>query len=125
MRRIRCSFTGAMMLLAILALMVGTALAAQTKKPAGCPAKVSQLTGCIQKVDAAKSVITLDCNGIKHQVVIAKDAKVTLGGKTVAMKNLKKGTKVTAYGACAPTGTQFKANQICECATPRPKAKTK
>lgn len=99
------------------------AVATKTKKPAGCPTAVTQLTGCVKKVDAAKSMLTLDCNGIKHQVTVVKGATIILEGKAVALKNLKTGTKITAYGACASKGTVFQANRVCECATPRPKAK--
>jgi hypothetical protein len=60
---------------------------------------------------------------MKHQVIVARGAKVTLDGKSVGLKNFKTRTMITAYHVCATKGPQFQANKICECASPRPQSK--
>jgi hypothetical protein len=123
----------AILLIAVFALSVVAGVAAEAKtkpvvkaaaKPAGCPAKVSQLSGCISSVNPAKSTLVLDCNGIKHNVAIAKGAKITVANKAMKLKDLKPGTKVIVSGGCSTANAKiFQASQVCQCETPKPKAK--
>jgi len=64
----------------------------------------------------------LDCNGVKHQVVLAKNAKIVIDNKPAKLADLtrlqKNSTKITVYGKCGK-GTEFTADKITASTKPQ------
>jgi len=111
-------------LLVILALAAGMALAAgkATAKGAKCPANTTQLTGCIKSMETKAGKMMLDCNGVKHEVVLAKNAKIVIDNKPAKMADLtklqKSNAKITVHGKCGK-GTEFAADKITASTKPQ------
>ncbi len=64
----------------------------------------------------------LDCNGVKHQVVLAKNAKIVIDNKPAKLADLtklqKSSTKITVHGKCGK-GTEFTAEKITASTKPQ------
>ena len=100
--------------------------AAAPLKGAKCPANPTQLTGCIKAFQMKAGTMTLDCNGVKHQVVMAKNAKIMIDNMPAKMADLKKlqtgSATITVQGKCGK-GTTFMADKITASTKPlKPKA---
>ena len=112
-------------LVVILALAAGMALAAgkAPEKGTKCPANTTQLTGCIKSMETKAGKMMLDCNGVKHQVVLVKNAKIVIDNKPAKLADLtklqKSKTKITVHGKCGK-GPEFSADKITASTKPKP-----
>ncbi len=85
------------------------------EKGVKCPPNTTQLTGCITSMQTKAGTMMLDCNGVKHQVVLAKNAKILIDNKPAkpaALAKLQKSdTKITVYGKCGK-GVEFIGDKV-------------
>lgn len=98
------------------------AAAKAPEKGVKCPANTTQLTGCITSIETKKGTMMLDCNGVKHQVVLAKKAKILIDSKPAkpaALAKLQKSnTKITVYGKCGK-GVEFIGDKVTASTKPQ------
>jgi len=124
MRHLSSGWKVSVALFVILVLATGMALAAgkAPAKGAKCPANTTQLTGCIKSMEMKAGKMMLDCNGVKHQVVLAKNAKIVIDNKPAKLADLtklqKSSTKITVHGKCGK-GTEFTADKITASTKPQ------